>query len=99
MVGAHLLRETPMERRTYGPKLAPLNRTASGWRLTVRMGSSNTLACEVWQEVLGSRGFYHEMEQIDRWYADSPLVVVRTMEDVKEVLAEGLLQRGLPGIG
>lgn len=87
-----------MERHTYGPKLHELTRTAQAFRLTVRMHRSNILACEAWQETPGSRGYYSEMQQIDRWYADSPLVVVRSMDDVQTLFAEATMSRRLPGI-
>lgn len=86
------------DRSSYGPKLNELRPLAPAFRLTVRRHRGQLLACELWQETLGSRGFYANVEQIDRWYADDPAPFALTRDHVSELLAEAILQRRLPGI-
>jgi len=87
-----------LDRRTYGPKLWEFRPLAQRFRLTVGRGSGGILACELWQETPGRRGFYSDVQMIDRWYADDPCPVVLARDSVDEMLAEAVLQRRLPGI-
>lgn len=87
-----------LERSSYGPKLHDFRPLARAHRLTIRRSPGGILACELWQEVQGSRGFYANVEQIDRWYADDHLGVSLTRDSLNELLAEAVLQRRLPGL-
>ena len=87
-----------MQRHTYGPKLAEFRPTANAFRLTVRRHRGQILACEVWQETPGSRGFYSNVEQIDRYYCDDVQPFALTRDTMNELLAEAVLQRRIPGL-
>lgn len=87
-----------LDRRTYGPKLHDMRPLARAFRLTVRRSHGRILAVELWQETPASRGFYSDMQQIDRWYADDLEPVSLARDSLSNLLAEAVLQRRLPGI-
>lgn len=88
-----------MDPRSIDRSIRELNRVCTSFRLTVRMGSGGILHCDAWQEQRGSRRPHVLWEKIDTWVADSPLTVVRSLDDVQELFAESTMARRLPGIG
>lgn len=84
--------------RSVGPKLHDVRGNATELRLSLgRRGGFLWLS--LFQHVPASRGPYGVWENIDRWAADElPGCPRLTLGVAQELLAEGILQRRLPGI-
>lgn len=87
-----------MQPRSFDRGLSELRATSTSFRLTYRIGAGHILHCDLWQESRTSRRPHVIWERIDTWAADSPTLVVRSIDDVLALGMEALMQQRLPGI-
>lgn len=88
-----------MHPRDYSSRLKPVRVACPEFRMTVRNYWRPAMHCDLYQQVIQPRGAYVLWEHVDTWVADTPLTVVRTLDDVRTLFTEGLIQQRLPGIG